>query len=229
MNPDGQAPGGTRAQLSAETAGESLDVSGLAARRIESLSDGVFAIAMTLLVLDLRVPEVTGGSEVLLRALAAMWPKFAGFALGFVLLGTLWVNQDYQFHYIRRADRTLLWLNLVLLLLISALPFGVALLGHYWASPVATAVYGGFMLASGCCLYAHWAYATHHRRLVASSLHEAAIQALKDRILFGLVGYGIGFGFAFFWPLGSILIYVLMPIFYLLPGRIDRHIRPASR
>ena len=208
---------------------EGTEAPGLPASRIEALSDGVFAIAMTLLVLDLRVPEGAAGSEALLRALAAMWPKFAGFALGFVLLGTLWVNHHYQFHYIRRTNRTLLWLNLLLLVLISALPFGVALLGHYWASPVATAVYGGFMVASGSCLYGHWVYATRHRRLVASTLHEAAVRAMKDRIAFGIVGYGIAFGLAFFWPLGSIFIYVAMPILYLLPGRIDQHLRPVAR
>ncbi len=229
MNEHGQTLGGRGAQLPLETSGENAEEPGLPASRIQALSDGVFAIAMTLLVLDLRVPEVTGGNETLLYALAAMWHKFAGFALGFVLLGTLWVNHHYQFHYIRRTDRTLLWINLLLLMLISALPFGVALLGRYWASPVATAVYGGFMLLSGSCLYAHWSYATHRRRLVASTLHEPAVRALKDRIAFGMVGYGIAFGLAFFWPLGSIVIYVLMPVLYLLPGRIDRHLRPAAR
>ena len=229
MNQGVPASPRSEAQARAERTLESSEAPGLPAGRIENLSDGVFAIAMTLLVLDLRVPEVTSGSQALLSALAGMWPKFASFVLGFVLLGTLWVNHHYQFHYIRRADRMLLWLNLVLLMLISALPFGVALLGHYWESPLATALYGAFMLASGACLGANWKYATHRRRLVAKNLPEATVRALRDRIILGLVGYGIAFCLAFLWPPGSIAIYVAMPVLYLLPGRIDRHIRSTGR
>ncbi len=173
------------------------------------------------------MPDVSGDTDSLLRALAGMWPKMAGFVLGFVLLGTVWVNHHYQFRYIRRTDRTLLWVNLLLLMLVSALPFGVALLGHYWASPVATALYGAFMLASGACLYAQWTYATRHPRLVTKSLTASVSRALKNRIVLGLVGYGIGFAFAFFWPKGSILIYVLMPVLYLFPGRIEWHLHSA--
>ncbi len=104
---------------------------GLPVNRIEALSDGVFAIAMTLLVLELHVPDVSSAETgPLAAALLAMWPKFVSFGLGFVLLGSLWVGQHYQFHYVRRTDRPLLWLHLALLLVCSLVPFAVALLGR---------------------------------------------------------------------------------------------------
>jgi len=213
------------ANASGEPSGQPAAVPGLTPRRIETLADSVFAIAMTLLVLDLRVPEVLGSRE-LLSALVGMWPKFVSFVLGFVLLGTVWVNHHYQFHFIRRADRMLLWVNLFLLMVASALPFGVAVLGHHWANSVATALYGAFMLAAGSCLYANWTYATRSRRLVDGALSEAAVQAMKARIRLGLVGYGLAFVSAFVWPVGSIILYFLMPLLYLAPARIDRLVRP---
>lgn len=197
----------------------------LASNRIEALSDGVFAIAMTLLVLELHLPEVHGeGAAALLAALAHIWPKLVGFALGFILLGTLWVGHHYQFHFVRRSDRTLLWINLLFLLTISALPFAVALLGRYWASPVAAVIYGGLLLLSGSMLLVHWSYATSGRRLVAATLPDRVIRAVRARILLGMVGYGVGVGLAFVWPLASIIAYAVMPVLYFLPGRIDRHL-----
>jgi uncharacterized membrane protein len=203
--------------------------SGLPVHRIEALSDGVFAIAMTLLVLELHVPELVDGAEGGLgRALLHMWPKLVSFALGFVLLGSFWVGQHYQLHYVRRTDRALLWLNLGLLLVCSLVPFGVALLGHYWANPVVCAVYGGLLVSAGGCLYATWSYATTNHRLVAPSLPAATIGALRGRIALGLLGYGLGLALSFVAPLASIVVYGLMPLLYLLPGRIDRHVKSAG-
>lgn len=201
---------------------------GLPVNRIEALSDGVFAIAMTLLVLELHVPDVASGGA-LATALVAMWPKFVSFGLGFVLLGSLWIGQHYQFHYVRRTDRALLWLHLALLLVCSLVPFALALLGRYWATPVVTAAYGALLLASGGCLLASWTYATRGHRLVASSLSAAAIDALRARIVIGLLGYGLGFGLAFVLPVASIGVYAMMPLLYLVPSRIDRHVAAAAR
>lgn len=202
---------------------------GLPVNRIEALSDGVFAIAMTLLVLELRVPEVSSAETgPLTAALLEMWPKFVSFGLGFVLLGSLWVGQHYQFHYVRRTDRPLLWLHLALLLVCSLVPFAVALLGRYWASPVVTATYGALLIASGICLLGSWTYATHGHRLVAPSLPTSTIAALRARIVTGLIGYGIGFGLAFAVPVASIVVYAIMPLLYLVPSRIDRHVAAPS-
>src|ERR1700761_3249658 len=91
---------------------------GLPPNRIEALVDGIFAVAMTLLVLELHVPEL--GADVseahMLSALVGLAPKALSFASGFVILGTLWIGHRYQFHYIRSSNRAILWINLAFLL-----------------------------------------------------------------------------------------------------------------
>src|SRR5258706_3553335 len=131
---------------------------GLPKGRVETLSDGVFAIAMTVLVLGLQVPE--GGHTPELRArLWALGPKLASYSLSFVMLGVLWIGHHYQMHYIRRVNRPLLWLNLFFLLSITFLPFSTAVLGNYYREPLAVVLYGSTVVVGGAFLLLHWRYA----------------------------------------------------------------------
>lgn len=196
---------------------------GLPANRIEALADGIFAVAMTLLVLELKVPEPDHAEPgALAHALGALAPKILAYAVGFVILGTFWVGHHYQFHYIRRTDRVLLWINIAFLLVVSFLPFAVALLGSYASESAPAILYGAVLLAAGSCLLAQWTYATRGRRLVASDLDESVVRALRGRVLFGMLGYGAGLAAAFVAPRASLAIYAVMPLAYVLPGRIDR-------
>src|SRR5262249_45918526 len=151
---------------------------GLPKSRIEALSDGVFAIAMTILVLNIQVPE-GGGSEQLLARLGALWPKFASYAMSFVMLGVLWVGHHFQFHYIRRTDRPLLWINLLFLLAVTFLPFSTGVLANYYSTHVAVILYGSTIIIAGACLLGHWAYATRDHRLVAEDLSDGAIRSIR--------------------------------------------------
>jgi uncharacterized membrane protein len=203
---------------------------GLSPTRVEALADGIFAVAMTLLILELHVPDLAHdivSASTLDAALFVLWPKLAAYAVGFVILGTLWIGHRYQFHYIKRTDRWLLWINLVFLLTISFLPFAVALVGSYGAFVLPVAIYGVALIVAGMCLLCQWIYATSRHRLVASQLDASIIRALRGRVLAGIVGYGIGLGCAFIEPRISLVFYVLMPLFYVLPGRIDRQLRPS--
>ena len=103
----------------------------LSPNRIEALTDGVFAIVMTLLVLELSVPAIAGGSAEaeLTTRLFEMWPKFVSYTVTFVMLGFMWSIHHYQFDRIKSADSVLVWLNIVFLMLISLLPFSTSLLG----------------------------------------------------------------------------------------------------
>src|SRR4030088_188078 len=101
----------------------------LSRNRIEALTDGVFAVAMTLLVLDIKVPELEpplAGAELPLKPLA-LWPKFLSYLISFVILGVYWVGHHIQLSFIRRADRPLLWINILFLLWVALVPF----LPHY--------------------------------------------------------------------------------------------------
>src|SRR5215471_1982543 len=102
----------------------------LGRNRIEALTDGVFAVAMTLLVLDIRVPELhqpLATAELPLKLLS-LWPKFLSYTISFVILGVYWVGHHVQLSFIRRADRPLLWINILFLLWVALVPFPIGLL-----------------------------------------------------------------------------------------------------
>jgi uncharacterized membrane protein len=123
----------------------------LSRNRIEALTDGVFAVAMTLLVLDIKVPELeppSATAELPLKLLA-LWPKFLSYLISFVILGVYWVGHHIQLSFIRRADRPLLWINVLFLLWVALVPFSTALLGEYAKTRIAIAVYGANLIAIG--------------------------------------------------------------------------------
>ena len=143
----------------------------LGRNRVEALTDGVFAVAMTLLVLDIKVPELeqAAASAELPYRLLALWPKFLSYAISFVILGVYWVGHHLQLPFIRSADRSLLWINILFLLWVALVPFSTALLSEYTKHRLAIAVYGGNMIASGLTLALHWWYATARRRHVMNT------------------------------------------------------------
>src|SRR5436853_5089498 len=133
--------------------------------RIEAFSDGVFAIAITLLVLEIHVPEQPENG--LGRALLDQWPAYASYAVSFFVIGIIWVNHHAIFDYLERADRPLLFLNLVLLLWVGLLPWPTNVLGTYMQhggadERVAAALYTGTMTLMGVSFGALWQYLTRH-------------------------------------------------------------------
>lgn len=111
---------------------QSPPTTGIGKGRIEALADGIFAIAMTLLILEVKVPSLLPGQlEELPHRLLDLWPKIAAFVISFLVCGVFWVGHHAQLHYVRRADRTFLWLNIAFFLVISAIPFSAALIGEY--------------------------------------------------------------------------------------------------
>jgi uncharacterized membrane protein len=198
---------------------------GLTTGRIVALADGVFAVAMTLLVLEFHVPTLPAGasSAQLDAALAKLWPQVLSYVAGFLVLGTLWIGHHYQLHFVRRADRPFLWLNLGFLLMVAFLPFCVALLGTFGMFTTPCALYGVTLLAAGSCLIGQWNYATSGRRLVEPDLDEGIVRALRSRINAGMLVYFVGFALAFVAPRISLAAYAAMPLLYFVPSRIDRH------
>ncbi|MBA3778469.1 MAG: DUF1211 domain-containing protein [Chloroflexi bacterium] len=120
----------------------------LGTQRIEALTDGVFAIAMTLLVLELRLPEVESDAS-LAEALIHLAPRIAGYVLSFLVLGAYWLGLHTQYTVLRGADRVLIWITVVFLMLISAVPFTTSLLSEHSSRPIAPAIYGLHLTATG--------------------------------------------------------------------------------
>jgi uncharacterized membrane protein len=134
--------------------------------RLEAFSDGVFAIAITLLVLELHLPDTGTGS--LSHALAHEWPQFAAYLTSFLIIGIMWVNHHSMFRQIARTDRTLLFLNLLLLLWTGLLPFPTELIARYLRAPgpdahIAAAVYSLNLTLAAIAFSLIWAHAVRSR------------------------------------------------------------------
>jgi uncharacterized membrane protein len=163
--------------------------------RLEALSDGVFAIAMTLLVLDIRIPDLPASAPAaeLLARLRLLLPALGGLVLTFLIAGAFWYLHQATFHFVRAVNRALCWLNLAFLLFVSLLPFSAGLLGRYAAQqPVAVLIYYANLACIAGLLWWHWMLARRAGLLDEERL-SAEGGAVGNRIfgLFLIMGGGV--------------------------------------
>ena len=204
---------------------ENRPTTGLNTNRIEAFSDGVFAVAITLLVLNLQVPQLSASvvSHELVPKLFELWPKLLIYVLSFVIVGIYWVAHHNSFHYIKWSDRTLLWLNLLLLLCIVFIPFPTALVGEYPEQQISVVIYGSTLVITGLVLQLIWWYATSGYRLVDRNIDPHLVQRATRRNLAAPLIYLLAIGASFLSVQLSLIIFVLVPLYYIIPGQIDRH------
>jgi uncharacterized membrane protein len=181
--------------------------------RVLALSDGVFAILITLLVLEIHVPELAQGHS-LNQALAEIRPSLVAFVISFILAGMYWVGHRDLFALIRRTDRGLVWLNILYLLPLCLLPFAAGLLGRYDTEPVALRIYGLLLVAIAVMRVVIWLYATNRPHLLWRPLDDRQRRAgLAINLYPGLV-YLLAFLLARSAPTLSLLIYAGLPLLY---------------
>jgi uncharacterized membrane protein len=187
--------------------------------RLEAFSDGVFAIAITLLALELPRPD---GPD-LWHELGAAWESYAAYFVSFLTIGIIWVNHHALVDRIARADRTLLFLNLGLLMWVSLIPWPTGLLadrlGEDGASAAAV-VYSGVLLAMAITFRAVWAHARSTGSLAA--LTPAQVAHLDRRNSVGLLTYAVAVASAFVVPAVSIVLCFAVAAFFMLPDRAER-------
>lgn len=172
--------------------------------RLEALSDGVIAVAITLLVLDLRVPKLEG-EESLWHALTANWPSYAAYVTSFLVIGILWINHHSLFRQIRYATRGLMLANLTFLMLVVAIPFVTSLVSEYlqegnWNSKVAMATYDGLALAIALSITFLWAYVLRRPALLEPSVDVAAARKAFPQFSIGIAVYTVLIVLAFINP-----------------------------
>jgi uncharacterized membrane protein len=190
----------------------------MSTNRLEAFSDGVFAIVITLLVLDLRLPAELPGEGLWLR-LTHIWPKVTTYAFTFVIVGIYWVGHHGLFHLIKRIDKTLMWLNIYLLMAISFMPFPASLLGQNHLDPTAIRFYVGTLLVIGSGFIALWTYAVSHS--VDRHLDPAIRRTIWWRVLLAPAIYLVDYGISFWSPPTSLALLVLVPLIYIPPNRFD--------
>lgn len=196
--------------------------------RVLALTDGVFAIIITLLVLEVHVPELTKGQS-LNQALAEVRPSLTAFVISFILAGMYWVGHRDLFALIRRTDRGLVWLNILYLLPLCLLPFAAGMLGHYDQEPVALRIYGLLLVAIAVMRVVIWLYATNRPHLLWQRLDDRQRRAgLALGVSPGLV-YLLAFLVARSAPGLSLLIYAGMPVLYFLSITVLRSGRKRNQ
>lgn len=159
--------------------------------RVEAFSDGVFAIAITLLILEIKVPGQAGGS--LSRQLARQWPSYVSFVISFAFIGIMWINHHRLFTHIRRCDDLLLIFNLLLLLGVTSVPFPTAVLATHLGGPdarTAALLFHATYLVIAIFFNLLWRYASSgRRRLLSSDVDTAAVKQITVRYAFGPLLY----------------------------------------
>ena len=186
--------------------------------RIEALTDGIFAIAMTLLVLTLVLPEAGKELAEVHSLLLGQIDKFFNYALSFVLLAIFWIRHHQQFHLIKRTDGKHLWINIFFLMFVALMPFSTSLVGDYSREPLAEVFFGLNIFMLGMFLSWNWVYATNHHRLVDPSLDPWSIALGTKRGMITMLVAVLAIGLAFVDPRISSLAYLLIPILYGVLG-----------
>ncbi len=184
-------------------------VAGHSVERLAALSDGVFAVAMTLLVLDLHGPAVEAihSEQGLWLALQELGPRLLMFAMSFLTLGIFWVGQQTQLNHLERSQRSLTWIHLVFLFAVSLTPFSTSLLAEFLQYRVALLAYWLNILLLGATLFFSWTCAISVA-LVRNDLPPATIHAIRRRIVVGQCLYALGAALCLidtYWSIGFIV------------------------
>jgi uncharacterized membrane protein len=203
-------------------------IAGRKIQRIEAISDGVFAIALTLLVLDIKVPvtETIRTEGELIESFCSLTPKLLSYFLSFMTLGIFWTGHSTQYNYIEKSDRNLNWISLFFLLFVSILPFTTAFLSEHITFRFSIGLYWLNILLLGLLLLIHWNYAYKHKFLSLEEGEQAAINnAIKGRIITAQTFYAIGALLCFVNTYLSIAVIILIQLNYALAlfSKTDRH------
>jgi uncharacterized membrane protein len=196
-------------------------IAGRSLERLAALSDGIFAVALTILVLDIHAPGREGieSEHDLWMALAKLSPRIVMYLMSFLTLGIFWTGQQTQFNHLSSADRTYSWINITFLAAVSITPFSTALLAEFITFRTALLLYWANILLLGIILYAGWRYARRAKLVNEETTYET-VCAIERRIVVGQALYAVGALlciFSTYWSMGFI---VLVQLNYAIAPRI---------
>ncbi len=205
--------------------------------RLEAFSDGVFAVAITLLVLTIKIPgvDVPAGhlpnDAQLWPMLLNEWPMLAAYTTSFATIGVMWINHHRLYTHIKRTNTILLLLNLLLLLVIVFIPVPTALVAEYLVRPdqyAAALLYSGTYVILAVCFNLLWRYASYHNRLLAKNADIRAVRAISIQYWFGPLPYLVAFILALFSTLASLILCFILALFFAIPPRLPRSLSEQS-
>ncbi len=195
--------------------------------RLEAFSDGVFAVAITLLVLNIKLLEVdptrkAPSDPVVWSSLIDQLPTISAFIISFFTIGIMWLNHHRIFKHIKRTDTGLLLLNILLLLVVVFVPVPTALLAEYFSvldQHAAAIIYGGTFFMLAVCFNVLWRYASYNGRLLGKDANLQEVEAISRQYLFGPLLYIFPLVLAFISTPASAIVQFLLALFFALPGR----------
>jgi uncharacterized membrane protein len=196
-------------------------IAGQSLERLAALSDGVFAIAMTLIVLEIRLPqgiEVRSESD-LLRALGTLEPRMLTYLLSFLTLGIFWVGQQTQLNHFERGDRALSWIHFAFLSVVCLLPFTTTLLSEYLAFRTALVLYWLNILLLGLVLLWSWRYARRAGLVKADALADVN-DVVERRVIVAQLLYALGAALCVFSTYLSIVFIIVVQLNFVFAPRI---------
>jgi uncharacterized membrane protein len=198
-------------------------IAGHSVERLAALSDGIFAVAMTLMVLDLRLPaaEAIHSEHDLWRALVALLPRLLTYLMSFLTLGIFWVGQQTQLNHLARSDRHLSWIHLAFLFAVTITPFSTMLLAEFMAYRAALLVYWSNILLLGAILYGSWGYALR-AGFVKDDIPVGVPAAICRRIMIGQALYAAGALLCVINTYWSIAFILLVQLNYAVAPRFRR-------
>jgi uncharacterized membrane protein len=183
--------------------------------RLAAFSDGVIAIIITIMVLELKVPH-----EASLQALSPLWPVFLSYALSYLFVGVFWVNHHHLLHLAKTADHMVVWANLLVLFFVSLIPFFTEYMAETHLHPFATALYAGiFLLVTVAFILLQKVIA---RQFGSDPELQAMDRAANKRNWIALVAYGAAIPAAWLHPAVTLLIILLIAAAYFIPDAFSR-------
>ncbi len=195
--------------------------------RVLTLTDGVFAIILTLLVLELHVPDLTTGQS-LREAIREIRPSFIAFVISFVVVAIAWAGHRDLFALIRLTDRNLVWLNFLYLFPLSILPFGASLISRYDNEAIALQLYGLMLLGGGLTRLCIWWYATGRPYLLQQPVDRRTRLASAAAVSIPMVAYLVAILMAESHPTISLAIFAGGPVLYFLSITLARSTAPPG-
>ena len=186
--------------------------------RVEAFSDGIFAIIITLLVLEIKVPHIANhsSSEELMQAFVHLLPKFTGWIISFFTVAVIWVNHHKMLKQMREIDNGIFWLNALLLLWTSFIPFPTAVLGDYPSNPASVVLYGVVMSLMALSFTLMRWYALRHPVVLNEEVNiQSFKQGTRLSLLFGPVTYLLGVAAGFVQPWLAFAIFLGIPVYFI--------------
>lgn len=192
--------------------------------RIEAFSDAVFAIALTLLVLELHVPELKAGinPHVLLEELISAWPVYVAFGISFFSIFIIWVNHHKVFKQIYKRNTGVMFANGLILFLVSLVSFPSAVLARFYDSPsrqLSVTIYTGLFVLVNLAFNLLWQQASRDKELLRPGISDEAIREIRKDYLYGFPTYLAAFLLSFYQPDAALLICILLWIFWAVSSK----------